>query len=84
MEFYQRPSDGEWAPVPCPVPLRRVIRAALLNALAYTGGDQDRAARCLEMHPRTFGSQLRTYDIPSARTGRPTRAVQKTTRRRAA
>ena len=33
-------------------PLAAVVRAALLNALAYTDGDQSRAARYLGISPR--------------------------------
>jgi hypothetical protein len=55
-----------WMPVPKPLPLRQVIRAALLNALAYTGGDQKKAAACLDLSPRVLGFQMGNHHIPLA------------------
>lgn len=54
-----------WMPVPTPIPLRLLIRGALLNALAYTGGHQDAAARCLEISERVMQFQMLNYDIPT-------------------
>lgn len=64
---YER--DGGWHPVPAPVPLRVVIRNALLNALAFTDGDQARAARLLDVSPRVLNYHLVTYGIPTAKNG---------------
>lgn len=51
-----------------PVPLDTVVRGALLNALAYTNGNQREAAKLLEMEPRTLHYQLGVYGIPRSRT----------------
>ena len=92
MELYQRDyltSRGEWraewVPVPTPVPLHVVIRGALLNALAYTAGDQAHAAALLGLSTRTMGYQMDTHQIPGAMRGgvgpkRPTRNLPKTRR----
>jgi hypothetical protein len=56
-----------WIPVPTPLPLRRAIRGLLLEALAFTGGDQAAAAQCLAVSPRVLNYQLQTFDIPTAR-----------------
>lgn len=60
---YER--DGQWWAVPKPVPLTRVIRSALLNALAFTNGHQGQAAQLLELTPRQMSYQLRINAIPS-------------------
>lgn len=65
---YER--DGAWQPVPVPIPLREVIRSALLNALAYTEGDQRRAALLLGVSPRMMHYNLVTYNIPTAKNRR--------------
>ena len=70
---YER--DGEWLPVPRPIPLRRVVRGALLNALAYTDGHQGEAAALLELSPRAMSYALRVYAIPGARTRQIRRRV---------
>jgi len=62
---YER--GGVWLPVPKPAPLRQVIRSALLNALAYTDGNQHEAARWLGMTDRQLCYALKTYGIPGAR-----------------
>ena len=76
MERYQRDylsQTGEWVtdwiPVPKPIPLRTVIRSALLNALAYTDGNQAQAAKWLEISPRVLCYQLVTYDVPGSTAG---------------
>ena len=84
MELYQLTS-GEWVPVPKPIPLQQVIRAALLNALAYTAGDQRAAALWLGLSTKTMGYQMDTHQIPGAMRGgvgpkRPTRNLPKTRR----
>lgn len=72
MELYQREAFTggewrmEWVPVPTPVPLHHVIRSALLNALAYTSGDQARAADLLGLTTRTMGYQMTSHGIPGA------------------
>jgi transcriptional regulator with GAF, ATPase, and Fis domain len=63
--FYQD-ANNEWRPVPEPIALRIVVRAALLNALAYTGGDQQHAAMLLEITPRQMAYQMVTHSIPLA------------------
>jgi hypothetical protein len=60
---------GTWQPVPVPVPLERVIRAALLNALAFTEGNQKAAARALAIPPSEMRRRMRTSGIPQAWTG---------------
>ena len=71
MELYQvdyldRYGDwkARWEPVPVPVPLHRVIRSALLNALAYTAGHQVKAAALLEISPRMMNHQMVTHQSP--------------------
>lgn len=61
--------DGEWLPVPVPTPLRETIRKALLNALAYTDGNQQWAARLLGMTARSFNYHLARFGIPTETTG---------------
>ncbi len=68
VQRYER--DGLWICVPTPLPLRQVIRGALLNALAFTGGHQRQAAHALGIAPRKLWYMLDTYDIPRASTGR--------------
>lgn len=58
-----------WMPVPKPLPLRQVIRATLLNALAYTAGDQQQAAICLAISPRVMGFQMANHGIPLSTDG---------------
>ena len=73
MELYQVDylgSHGQWLkrwePVPEPKPLWWVIRSALLNALAYTNGDQTAAAIMLGITTKTMGYQMATHQIPGA------------------
>lgn len=60
--------DGQIREVPRPIPLRTVVRNALLNALAYTEGNQQQAAAWLGISPRVLCYQLHHRGIPSART----------------
>lgn len=62
---YER--GGEWHAVPKPVPLSQVVRSALLNALAYTNGEQAQAAALLAMSARQMTYQLHVHHIPTAR-----------------
>jgi DNA-binding NtrC family response regulator len=64
---------GVWYDVPTPRPLRVQVRAIFLNALAYTGGNQKRAAKLLKISERAMSYQLTALDIPSAGTGHPGR-----------
>jgi transcriptional regulator with GAF, ATPase, and Fis domain len=57
--------DGEWHPVPRPVRLERVVRGAILNALAFTNGHQGEAAALLGLSPRQMSYQVRQYRIPT-------------------
>jgi Bacterial regulatory protein, Fis family len=73
MEMYQEDYQGlhgtwlkRWVPVPEPVPLYRVVRSALLNALAYTAGNQEVAARYLGITPRVMSYQMAAHNIPGA------------------
>lgn len=79
---YER--NGEWVAVPKPTPLRLVVRAALLNALAYTDGHQGQAADLLDLSIRQFGYALRSHGIPGHAIGRkqPTRRAGRPTGRR--
>ena len=67
MDCHQYERDGVWYPVPKPRRLRDVIRGALLNALAYTGGSQAEAAAALGISPRVLSYKLKAYDVPAAR-----------------
>ena len=60
--------DGEWRRVPMPVPLARVIRQALLNALAYTQGDQRAAAGYLQVSEHQMRYAMAKHGIPAAKT----------------
>lgn len=51
------------------IPLQRLIRTALLNALAVTEGDQRHAAQLLGISDRVMNYQMQKYGIPRARTG---------------
>jgi len=62
---------GVWLPVPKPVPLYQVVRAALLNAMAYTDGHQRQAGALLGLTERQMTYQLRAYAVPAAGLGRP-------------
>ncbi len=55
---------GVWYEVPVPVPLDQVIRGAILNALAYTDGDREAAAKLLGLTYRVLTYQMGTYNIP--------------------
>jgi transcriptional regulator with GAF, ATPase, and Fis domain len=73
-----RDPSAAWLAVPTPVALQTVIRDALLNALAFTDGDQHTAAGWLMISPRKMAYQMRRHGIattyrpafPSKRTGR--------------
>lgn len=75
--LYQDVYDGQWKPVPVPVPLDLVIRSAMLNALAYTDGTQYKAAKLLGVTYRVFMTMMRKHHIPTAalsdKGGRPKR-----------
>jgi regulatory Fis family protein len=76
---YER--GGEWLAVPRPIPLRRVVRSAILNALAYTDGHQAEAAAWLGLTVRQFSYSLKVYDVPGKSQARRTRRTN-TARRR--
>lgn len=46
---------GIWCEVPRPIALAKVIRSVVLNALAYTNGEQKKAAQCLGITARQMG-----------------------------
>ncbi len=66
MQFFKDERDV-WQMVPKPLPLARVIRNALLNALAYTDGHQESAARLLGISEHQFRYALRKHDIPTCK-----------------
>jgi hypothetical protein len=53
-----------WELVPVPELLKSIIRGALLNALAYTGGQAEQAGKLLGLTPRVMGYMMGTHDIP--------------------
>jgi transcriptional regulator with GAF, ATPase, and Fis domain len=61
--LYEHPETGEWVEVPTPIPLKTVIRNAILNALAYTDGHQANAAKCLAISPRQMNYQVQLLQI---------------------
>lgn len=65
-QFYQD-DRGDWLLVPRPVPLARVIRSALLNALAYADGHQESAARMLGLSEHQMRYAMRKHGIPTQR-----------------
>ncbi len=56
---------GVWTYVPEPRPLAQAIRAELLNALAYTGGDVRAAAECLGITERQLRYAMQSNHVPS-------------------
>jgi Bacterial regulatory protein, Fis family len=58
---------GLWFQVPKPLTFYAHVRAALLNALAYTGGDQHRAAGLLGITDRVMNYKMAQFDIPRNR-----------------
>ena len=60
--WYER--DGVWQEVPAPEPLARVVRHALLNALAYTDGAKGPAAKLLGITQRQLVYQTKIHGIP--------------------
>ncbi|MGH7177889.1 MAG: hypothetical protein ACREJC_10945 [Tepidisphaeraceae bacterium] len=72
-------TDSRWLIYP-PEPLAQTIRGALLNALAFTSGNQAEAGRLLGLSPRIMTYQMRLHDIPTAlppRANRPRYPRQK-------
>lgn len=65
-QFYQD-EQGIWQRVPVPVPLKQVIRSALLNALAYTDGHQEAAARLLQISEHQLRYAMQKHGIPTGR-----------------
>lgn len=53
--------DGEWVDVPAPLPLDRVVIGAVLNALAYTEGNQDTAATLLQISSRKLNYIIKMH-----------------------
>jgi transcriptional regulator of acetoin/glycerol metabolism len=58
----------QFGPIPRPQPLRRAIRSALLNALAYTDGNHTQAARLLGLPRSTLLYQMKLHGIPGVGT----------------
>lgn len=59
-------TDSTWM-IYRPEPLFDSIRGVLLNALAYTAGNQAEAAKLLKISPRVMVYSMARYDIPSER-----------------
>lgn len=55
---------GVWREVERPIPLREVMRACILNALAYTNGSQRQAALLLGINYATLSHRLDSLGIP--------------------
>ncbi len=64
-----RVRGGIWLDVPRPIPLAQVIRGALLNALAFTDGRQDKAARLLGITARVMTQMMGRHGIPRPQAG---------------
>jgi hypothetical protein len=62
---------GLWFQVPKPLTFYAHVRAALLNALAYTGGDQHLAAVLLGITDRVMNYKMVQFDIPRSRQPEP-------------
>jgi transcriptional regulator with GAF, ATPase, and Fis domain len=62
-----REPNGRWLPVPTPETLHLVIRGALLNALAFTNGNQAQAARLLGLTKDVMARLMRGHQIPRPR-----------------
>ncbi len=62
--------SGDWVPVKTPVTLKQAIRNALLDALAFTNGQQHKAAECLGISERVLGYQMNKFGISTARNGK--------------
>lgn len=65
-----RDPDRQWHDVEKPKPLAIVMRAALLNALAYTNGHQREASRLLGLTPRQMGYHMVRAGIPTSQGGK--------------
>lgn len=63
-------SEGNWLPVPRPTPFHATIRGMILNALAYTEGNQRHAAHLLQISARVLNYQMSVYQIPSSLKGK--------------
>lgn len=63
MANYYEDENGEWVPVKKPLTLKSTIRNVLLEALAFTGGRQDEAARILDITPRVMDYAMKKHGI---------------------
>ncbi len=66
-----RDKDAVWLLVTKPIPLDIVNRNAILNALAYSKGRQDKAARHLAISDHRMRVAMRRYGVPSATQDKP-------------
>ena len=64
MASMYKDESGNWVPVPRPTSLYHVIRGSMLNALAFTDGNQKEAAGLLEISARQFSYMMIKYSIP--------------------
>ena len=67
-------SDSRWLIYP-PEPLEQTIRGALLNALAYTSGNQSAAAKALGISKSMMTYHMRVHDIPTNRPRKQPRTI---------
>jgi len=64
MKQYYEDENGEWVPVKKPPTLKSVIRSVLLESLAFSGGNQKKAAEVLGISPRMMNHKMKRYGIP--------------------
>lgn len=64
---YYRNENDEWVPVPKPIEMKIVIRNAILNALAFTDGNQRQAGELLGLSERVMNYHMKIHYIPRFR-----------------
>lgn len=62
-EMYED-ENGDWKIVQKPPTLKNVIRKALHDSLAFSNGQQKKAAAVLGISPRVLNHQMKKYGIP--------------------
>lgn len=67
MDGHYRNENDEWVPVPRPIEMKIVIRNSILNALAYTDGNQKEAGKLLGLSERVMNYHMKIHYIPRFR-----------------
>jgi len=56
--------EQHWYPVAVPIALRLAMRSIVLGALAWSNGNQQKAADALKISPRMMNNMMIRYDVP--------------------